>query len=581
MITHSLETSSREDSVLQNVVTGLGTKDDKAQYTGITTTVPLLQQQQEELSGVFPLNNACSAFPYEAIRGGWDLTFGSDQVDPQIIEAFNKYRDVIGGERGDDDMSSEADVFAYASYLANVHGGSAVIIIADDGRSPNEPLNRNNIRSIRGLEVVDRYKIVPNITMTTDPHKVEHYDLLLSPQAGDRLNDLMNQRGSRSRIKSNTTFMGAYYRIHRSRIIRFPGVRVPQDMMRNKYQGWDKSLVDFVFDAYRDWKMTVMGVNNLIQDYSLFIWKLKGLKNIGVEEDREIIRNRMRLQQMMMSVLGGMAVDADDEDVQFLTRSFAGIPELIDKFRDILIGATGIPHTVLFGESPSGLGATGESEEKNWAKQVLLYQKTVFYRRLLRLYQLIWLAKDGPTKGKEPKGWDIKFRPILIQSEAERMESMEKFANILNSAVSGGWMLKDEARKPWSTAEPTYSIDLDEELWKKQQEQEQDDGGFDFGFGDFDFDNDTDGSEGDDTGLLAEGETTDELPAKEQQMVTDSLVTPHTDEDLLQKAIASASTIFTRTDSNYYRLAVAKSYNTLYQQKYGVRNRGHQKAAAR
>ena len=52
-----------------------------------------------------------------------------------------------------------------------------------------------------------------------------------------------------------------------------------------------------------------------------------------------------------------MVIDADGEKVDFVSRNFAGVADAISHFKDDLIGASGLPHTAVFGDSPSGLGA--------------------------------------------------------------------------------------------------------------------------------------------------------------------------------------------------------------------------------
>ena len=78
---------------------------------------------------------------------------------------------------------------------------------------------------------------------------------------------------------------------------------------------------------------------------------------------------------MSKSIYRGYAIDAEKEELSFVGRQFGGVAEILEKLRIDVIAASGIPHTLLFGQSPSGLGATGRSEERDFAKTCHHYQE--------------------------------------------------------------------------------------------------------------------------------------------------------------------------------------------------------------
>jgi hypothetical protein len=74
---------------------------------------------------------------------------------------------------------------------------------------------------------------------------------------------------------------------------------------------------------------------------------------------------------------------------------------------------------LLFGQSPSGLGATGRSEERDFAKVCHHYQETHFRKPLTKLMEYIMLSKTGPTNGRVPDNWRVSFKPLFEMNERE------------------------------------------------------------------------------------------------------------------------------------------------------------------
>jgi hypothetical protein len=87
-----------------------------------------------------------------------------------------------------------------------------------------------------------------------------------------------------------------------------------------------------------------------------------------------------------------------------------------------------MPVTVLFGESPAGLNATGASEIRNYYDRIKSRQKTDLLPQLRQVIRLLMLAKRGPTKGKLPDKWSVTFRPLWQPTEGEIADAYSKFA---------------------------------------------------------------------------------------------------------------------------------------------------------
>jgi hypothetical protein len=257
-------------------------------------------------------------------------------------------------------------------------------------------------------------------------------------------------------------------------------------------------------------------VEHLVKDYSLFVYQVAGFGDMMTEGNEAAIRQRITSLQMMASMMGGVVLDKDEETVNFVSRQFSGLNDLIGSYRDMLIGALGIPHTILFGESPSGLGATGESEEKTWAKKLGAYQEGWPLAALNRIYQLIFLAKDGPTGGKPWDGWGVIFNPLLEQTEAEKIANRSSQAQTDNVYLTAGVLVAEEVRKSrFGGASFSFETTLDDEAFQKAQEQAHQGGD---GMGE-----EAIPDEGFEDEPVDDGEFADELPPDEEDMSLEEL----------------------------------------------------------
>jgi phage-related protein (TIGR01555 family) len=440
----------RFDATMSNLLTKMGTGSDRVEHTTPNGIGYWSQQTLEDLAENPILSRIASAKADAAIQKGWELTLGSDG-DNKILEKFNKFHNRI---------LKIPKKFNEGQFQANVYGGAVIVIVAKDGKPAYEPIDTEKLIRIENLIVLDRYKIEPDISVVgIDPLEPDRYRLLLPEYLKKTFKEVINNNPQ--------------YFIHKSRIIRFDadGIRATPDMLK-KNQGWAKSLLAALWEDYRDWKTSLKATGAMVQDASIFTQKIKNLSQMMKNKDSDLLEARLKLNRLMISVFGGVALDADGESIDFASRNFAGVPEVATQQRDSFIGVSGVPHDRLFGESPSGLGATGESEEKNWASTIADFQTSKWKDKLLDLFELIFLCKEGPTKGELIEGWDIKFHNLMVESEAEKISNMATMASTDQTYISAGVLLIEEVRKS-RFGKSGFSIEttLDDSLFKKQQDE--------------------------------------------------------------------------------------------------------------
>ena len=457
-IVDNIDLEEKVDSVLINPYSKMGTEEDWTEATRPGYIKKLTKEQLETLSIEPALNRICTAYADSSILKGWEFTFGRDG-DIELAQKIN-------------DLALELEVanaMNEAQFLANVYGGAAIIQFIDDGRPPDQPINYQKIRAVKGYRVLDRYKIRPDYKGFEDPKRVEHYEIMLPEYLSGELKKLDRNR-----------FERGYY-VHRDRLLRFDGTRCTPDLMRYN-GGWSFSLIEQIYDKFQRYETSLSSSGALLKDYSLFVLKMKGWADkVQKMEGKEKTETQKQLTTLYQtaSIYGGMIIDQEEHTLEFPKRDFGSIRDISDTHRDAFIGASGIPHTKLFGESPSGLGATGESEERTWAHEVGAFQVSSWLPNLNKAYKSILASVEQSKSPTVKKGWTIKFHSVLQLSEEEILQNRATMAQTDSTYVVNQILTPEEVRESrFGGSEYSIETILDQKAWNEFQQQQQ---GFGFG----------------------------------------------------------------------------------------------------
>jgi phage-related protein (TIGR01555 family) len=384
---------------LQNVFTGMGTTRDK---TTRTTVNAIKFMPKEDLEGLYVhwlMRRIVDLVADEATRQGFEILFGGEGVNAQTLS---------GVEQAIEDLEILHN-FNHAAKTSRLYGGSAIILYIDDGRRAYEPVDVDNIRSVEGMEVLDRHQIAPVIDEDSlyDYSKPTHYQIISG--------DLIQQPN--------------LIRIHKDRILRFDGIWLPY-RVRQKNYGWGMSVLQSVYESFKHYYTGTSSIATLLTEFDIFVHKVRGLASMLAAGKETQVKNRLELNDMSKSIYRGYAIDAEKEELAFVSRQFGGVSEILEKLRLDVIAASGIPHTLLFGQSPSGLGATGRSEERDFAKVCHHYQEQNFRKPLMKLMRYVMASRTGPIKGEQPDNWRIGFKPLFEMNERELADVRARVAAV-------------------------------------------------------------------------------------------------------------------------------------------------------
>jgi phage-related protein (TIGR01555 family) len=122
--------------------------------------------------------------------------------------------------------------------------------------------------------------------------------------------------------------------------------------------------------------------------------------------------------------------------------TFAGLDNVLLQFGQQIAGALQIPLVRLFGQSPTGLNSSGESDLRTYYDNVLRLQE-----RQLRspLNLLLDLTARSVLGHPLPKGFKYRFNPLWQLTEKEKAEIGQLHASTITGAEQSGLVRPETA----------------------------------------------------------------------------------------------------------------------------------------
>lgn len=540
---HATEAGLRNDG-LANALTGMGSGRDKSQYTYTKPIVFLNQEELEGLYGEWLPRRIIDIYAEQATRKGFKVLFGGEGA---------KAEEVAGVEQVIEDLYILENLML-ASKNSRLYGGAVILMYIDDGRAADQPVDKTKIYKVEGLEVLDRYQIAPVISEENiyDYSKATYYQIISG--------DLIRQ--------PQLTY------IHKDRILRFDGDWLPYRIRQRNY-GWGMSNLQVIYDSFRHYWTGLNSAATLLTEFDIFVHKIRGLASMLAAGKEGQVRDRLVLNDMSKSIYRGYAIDAEKEELSFESRNLGGIGEILEKLRIDIIGASKIPHTLLFGESPGGLGSTGRSEERDFAKTLADYQTAVFKRPLKQLMEYILLSKTGPTNGRLPESWRVHFNDLYELNEREKADVRARVAAVDGRYIQLGVLHPQEvADARYGGSEWNMELTLDPSLPRELPMQGQGRGqsggqsGMAVPPGGRDPLDQTSGSLPMDGTREATTDAAGLLLPRDLEKIRDE-EDAFSDKDLHQQAVAAAKSKFTVYPSAYAGAYISQKYKDLYKRKHG------------
>ena len=328
----------------------------------------------------------------EAVKHGFDINYG----DESIAEYVDDRMDALELE----------EKFSTAEKWARLYGGSIIVMLVDDGRGLEEPLDWNNVRSIEELRVFERAIVQP------DYGSMYHFHFM----------DTLNSKKKFGEPEYYQVFsIYGYFCVHRSRCLIFRNGRLPEQTTNAIYRYWGIPEYVKIKRALRECITSHEDGVKLLERSVQAIYKMKNLANMLSTEDGENkVLQRLQVIDMARGILNSIAIDTDGEDYDFKTLQMSGIKDVIDATCNMLSAVTDIPQTILFGRSPAGMNSTGESDFENYYNMVENIQKQNMKANARTVIDLI--LKQGALEGAIPEvpKYKMKFAALWSMSDTEK-----------------------------------------------------------------------------------------------------------------------------------------------------------------
>ena len=309
-----------------------------------------------------------------------------------------------------------------------LYGGAAgLILIKGQEGMLDQPLDLSTVMpgSFMGLMILDRWMgIVPDMQLVTD---------MGDPDFNLPAYYMVNNAEGR-----------LVARVHHSRIIRFTGRDLPYlEKIAELY--WGESEVEALYRdvvAHDNVSANMAALTFQANINTMEVQNLEQLFSLGSIDQQRRFWNTMQAQSVMQSNFGVRLVEKGNQmhNTQY---SFSGLPEVYESMCLNLCGASHYPMTKLFGRSPAGMNATGESDLQNYYDYVNSQREAKLRPALERLLPVLAMSAWGAV----PDNLQITFPPLWTPTAKEVAEIAKGKAEAVVSAFQAGLMTAGTAQK--------------------------------------------------------------------------------------------------------------------------------------
>ena len=230
--------------------------------------------------------------------------------------------------------------------------------------------------------------------------------------------------------------------LHHSRVLRFVGRELPRtETVRENF--WGASEMEHIREELLRRSAASANIAQLLFQANVTTLKMSDLGDLlasGTEEQKRDVISAMQMENRFRTSFGIQLLSKDDAWENHVY-SFAGLSEVYEQFMMDMAGAAEIPATRLFGRSPQGMNATGESDLRNYYDMIASLQERQLRPALEKLLPVMAVSCWGYV----PEDLEFVFEPVMTNSPAERAELVQKLSSDVIQAFQAGLLTREEA----------------------------------------------------------------------------------------------------------------------------------------
>ena len=305
-----------------------------------------------------------------------------------------------------------------------LYGGAAGLIMVKGQDDLEKPLDVDLVfpGAFEGLYVLDRWM---GITTTNG----------LVMEAGEPVPEYYSITDAQGHTAA---------RVHHSRVIRFTGRELPEiERMAEMY--WGESEVEALYKEVVAHDNVSANMAALTFQANINTMEVKGLEqlfSIGSSQAQRRFWQVMQAQSVLRSNFGTQLVE-EGTKLTNQQYTFTGLQDVYESMALNLCGASHYPMTKLFGRSPAGMNATGESDLKNYYDYVDSQREAKLRPALQKLLPVLAMSAWGFV----PDDLDFTFPPLWTPTATETAEIALKKAQAIRDTFQAGLFQADTAMK--------------------------------------------------------------------------------------------------------------------------------------
>lgn len=384
----------REDGYV-NLLNKYGTKQDNSEAYKFERE-PVIPDMQ--LTGLYEGNGLFSKIidtpAEEALKHGFDLNLKSNEMNAFVDEVL-------------DDLEWDEKATTAIKW-ARLYGGALIVMLIDDGRGLEEPVDWEHIRSIDELRVYERSIVQP-----------DYASLYQQDYGGKDVGNRVSKFGQPEYYYVSSIY--GSFKVHESRCLVFRNGVLPEQTSNATYLFWGMPEYVRIRRALRETVTAHTDSVKLLERSVQAIYSMKGLASLLTTDDGENqVLKRLQLVDTSRGLLNSIAIDSEGEQYDFKTFQFSGVKDVIDATCNMLSALTNIPQTILFGRSPAGMNATGDSDFESYYNFVEKIQRLMLKRNLRTLLDVVFRAGIASGDVTEEPDYKLEFNPLWSLSDTEQ-----------------------------------------------------------------------------------------------------------------------------------------------------------------
>lgn len=397
-----------------NFVSKLGLNNDNTLSAG-TYEFNLVTRNRIKLEaayrGSWIVGRVIDSIAEDMTRAGVDLTTSESDADiPKFQAAMTK-------------LQIWNSLCSLAKW-GRLYGG-AIGVLQIKGQNLSTPLNLDSVgkKQFQGITVFDRWQLNPDLIRVIEE----------GPEMG--LPKFYNIVSTPTQSSPTADTPTGQISVHHSRCIRFTGIDLPFFQAITEMM-WGESVLERLWDRLISFDSASMSTANLIERANNRTVGIEGLREIigaGGEAMAGLLAQFEMMRQLQTNE--GMTLIDKNDTFDAKVYTFSGLDSVLIQFSQQLAGAAETSLVRLFGQSPPGLSANGESDIRMYYDTVNAKQESKFRDGVDKIIKVLWRSEFGKPS---PDDLEFKFTPLWQMSETDKAVNAKTISETVTGVYEAG-----------------------------------------------------------------------------------------------------------------------------------------------